>query len=394
MRVCVDIQSAVGARAGVGRYTMFLVQHLGLERGPNEVAAFHFDFRRRGPPFAAEGVQMRRAVGIPGRLPQFAWKTTGWPPFDWFAGSADVYHFPNFIIPPLSRGAGVVTIHDLAFLRHPETIESKNLAYLRRHIRETVRRADAIIAVSEFTAREIVELLGASPDVVHPIHSGLDPAMRPAPPEAIRSLCARLNLDRPYLLSVGTLEPRKNFTFLVEIFERLTSFDGVLAIAGRRGWKFEPILSRINQSIRRDRIRLLETLHESDLPALYSGAELFILPSLYEGFGFPPLEAMACHTPAVVSTGGALAEVCADGALVIDGYDPNEWAFRIARLLDSTTEREELRRRGIARAAQFSWRETARRTWAAYEASLARHESNAPPKSKRTTSSEQLSFKP
>jgi glycosyltransferase involved in cell wall biosynthesis len=381
MKVCLDIQSTLGPRAGVGRYTKMLAEHLGPTRGPHQLVLFHFDFRGRGAPFFVEGATSRRVRWIPGRAAQYAWKTLGWPPYEWFAGSADVYHFPNFIRPPLARGASVVTIHDVAFLRYPETLEARNLAYLRAHIRETARRANAIITVSEFTAREIVDLLGVPAAKLHAIPSGLDPAMHRPPDEAVRALRRRLDLTRPYLLAVGTLEPRKNYPFLIEVFERLTKFDGDLVIAGRRGWKYQPILDRIERSPRRTRIRLLENLDEADLPALYGGAELFVLPSLYEGFGFPPIEAMACGTPAVVSTGGALAETCGDGALVLDAIDAGRWASEIAALLRAPDARDALRRRGAERAARFKWTETARRTWAVYEAALADHRAQREPHS-------------
>jgi glycosyltransferase involved in cell wall biosynthesis len=370
MKVCLDIQSALGPRAGVGRYTKMLAEHLGPTRGPHELVLFYFDFRGRGAPFAVDGAAARRVRWIPGRAAQYAWKTLGWPPYDWFAGTADVYHFPNFIRPPLARGASVVTIHDVAFLRFPETIEARNLAYLRAHIRDTVQRANAIITVSEFTAREIAELLNVPTAKLHAIPSGLDPAMHRAPDAAVRALRKRLGLTRPYLLAVGTIEPRKNYPFLIDVFERLTKFDGDLVIAGRRGWKYQPILERIERSSRRANIRLVEDLQESDLSALYSGAELLLLPSLYEGFGFPPIEAMACGTPAVVSRGGALAETCGEGALVLDSFDVGHWAAEIAALLRAPDARDALRRRGAQRAARFTWVETARRTWAVYEAAL------------------------
>lgn len=373
MRVCLDIQSAVGARAGVGRYTKLLAEHLAPLRGENELSLFHFDFHRRGLSFTVGDATVRACRWLPGRFVQRAWKSIGWPPYNWFAGRADVYHFPNFIRPPLPRGASVVTIHDLAFLRFPETIEEKNLAYLKSQIEQTVRRATAIITVSEFTAREVLDLLHLPESRVHAIPSGLDPALRKPTPDAIRTLRERLNLRRPYLLTVGTLEPRKNFAFLVEVFDHLDKFDGDLVIAGRRGWKFEPLLERIARSPRRDRIRLVEDLPESDLPALYGGAELFLLPSLYEGFGFPPLEAMACGTPALVSPGGSLAEICGDGAIVLPDNNAARWVQEITALLQAPGARDDLRRRGADRASRYSWRETARRTWAVYEAAYAEY---------------------
>ncbi|HMP76239.1 MAG TPA: glycosyltransferase family 1 protein [Kiritimatiellia bacterium] len=371
MRVCIDIQSAIGNRAGVGRYTKMLVEHLAPQKGNNELALFHFDFQRRGAPFPIDDAEFRSFQWAPGRVMQAAWKYLNWPPYDWFAGPADVYHFPNFIRPPLPRGASVVTIHDVAFLRHPDTIENRNLAYLKKHIHQTLRRANAVITVSKFTAREVRDLLEVPEERLHAIPSGLDPAMHRPAPEAIRAFRARHELARPYLLSVGTLEPRKNFPFLIEVFERMTKFDGDLVIAGRRGWKYQPVLSRIERSTRRSRIRLLEDVPEADLPALYAGAELFALPSFYEGFGFPPLEAMACGTPAVVSPGGALEETVGDGALVITSIDASRWANEMTNLLQAPALRDALRQRGADQAARYTWRETARLTWTAYEAARA-----------------------
>lgn len=367
MRVCLDIQSAIGARAGVGRYTKLLAEHLAPLRGKNRLSLFHFDFNQRGHSLTTGDTPVRSCRWMPGRFVQKAWKTVGWPPYDWFAGSADVFHFPNFIRPPLRRGASVVTIHDLAFLRFPETIEEKNLAYLKGQIEQTVRNSTAIITVSEFTAREARELLNVPESKLHPIHSGLDPALQRPTPDATRALRKRLQLERPYLLSIGTFEPRKNYPFLIEIFDHLEKFDGDLVIAGRRGWKYEPIFERIARSPRRDRIRVVEDLGESDLPALYGGAELFLLPSLYEGFGFPPLEAMACGTPALVTPGGSLEEVCGGGAIVLPDGDVARWVQEITALLQAPGARDELRRRGADFVTRYSWRETARKTWAVYE---------------------------
>jgi glycosyltransferase involved in cell wall biosynthesis len=283
-----------------------------------------------------------------------------------------VYHFPNFIRPPLSHGASVVTIHDLAFLRLPETIEERNLAYLQAHIRNTVQRANAIITVSRFTAQEAQELLQVPAARLHPIHSGLDPSLHVPAETEVRDLRRRLNLPRPYLLTVGTLEPRKNLPFLLEVYERLERVDVDLVIAGRRGWKYEPILARLQQQpAARPASTSWRTSASSDLPALYGGAELFVLPSLYEGFGFPPLESMACGTPAVVSTGGSLPEVCARRG----GGHPGVRRRRAGRRRSGPCWRRPAAWTPCASAAsrtraRFSWAETARQTWQVYQAAL------------------------
>lgn len=368
MRACVDIQSAVTQRAGVGRYTKMLVEELAASRGARELSLFYFDYQRKCHPDPIPGANLKVCRWMPGRVAQGLWKTVDWPSFTAFSGPADVFHFPNFTLPPLARGASVITVHDVAFQRLPETLEDKNRVYLQARMASSLERADAIITVSEFTKRELAELLHVPEAKMHAIHSGLDAAMRPPPPEAIARQRKRLGLDRPYLLMVGTIEPRKNIPFLIEVFERMEKFDGDLVIAGRPGWKVEPILERMRTSRKADRIRQVSDLSETDLPALYGGAELFVLPSLYEGFGFPPLESMACGVPAVVAPAGALAEVCGEAALVIPDYDADHWAASLQHLLDHPTEREALRARGLTHAPTFRWSRTARQTWQVYEA--------------------------
>ncbi len=378
MRVVIDIQSAIAQRAGVGRYTKSLVERLGHFAEPGEMRLFYFDFQRKGVPFPVENAEQKAVHWIPGRLVQQAWKTIAWPPFDWFAGPADVYHFPNFILPPLSRGKSVVTIHDLAFLRHPETLEPHNLRYLKARIEQTVRRADRIIAVSEFTARELRELLGVPAEKVVAIPQGIAGGLKRPSDAAIVAMRKTLGLERPYLLTVGTIEPRKNIAFLVDVFEKLADFDGDLLISGQLGWKFEPILDRMQRSTRAGHIRYLNYAEEAVLPALYAGAELFVFPSLYEGFGFPPLEAMACGTPVLSSRGGSLPEILGGAAEYLDGFEAEAWAERIRSLVRDRAKLQDLRRRGLERSNVFSWGETARRTWEVFESTVGPASSSTP----------------
>jgi glycosyltransferase involved in cell wall biosynthesis len=366
MRICVDIQPAVSQRAGVGRYTKYLVEHLGEFAGGDDVSLFYFDFHRRGLDFPVPGTRSAAVHWCPGLFAQQAWKRLHWPPFDWFAGRADVYHFPNFVIPPCAAGRKIVTIHDMSFLRHPGFAEPRNLRYLAAMMRRTVARADAILTVSRFSKSEIEALLPVEPARVFAVPLGVAPECAPPAPAAVAAFRAARKLDRPYLLTVGTIEPRKNIPFLVEVFERLGGFDGDLVIAGMRGWKYEPILERLRASSRADRIRYLDYLPDGQLAALYAGAELFVTPSHYEGFGFPPLEAMACGTAVVASPGGSLAEVLGDAAVIVPRFDPDLWAETLSALLSDTARREALRRGGPVHAARYTWRETARATWDVY----------------------------
>ncbi len=366
MRVVVDIQAAIAQRAGVGRYTKALVEHLAPLAGEDELRLFYFDFTRRGTPFPVPGASERVSRLCPGRVIQAVWKKASGLPFNWFAGRADVYHFPNFIRPPLSRGRSAVTIHDLAFIRHPDTVETRNLAYLSSQIVQTVNRADRIIAVSDFTARELVELLHVPPERIVTIYEGLTENVTRPDTAAVAAMRDQLGLDRPYLLMVGTIEPRKNIPFLVNVFEALGDFDGDLVLAGMRGWKCEPILRWIQNSSRAAQIKRLDYVPETLLPALYSAAELFVFPSLYEGFGFPPLEAMACGTPVVSATTGSLPEVLGEGSVFVDGFDEQAWADAVHRVLTDSTLRASLRERGMTRARQFTWNACAEKTWEVY----------------------------
>lgn len=372
MKICLDIQSAIGPGAGVGRYTRSLAAHLPAQAGPGDaLTCFYFDFRRQGAPALPAGVQARGCRLLPGALVQKAWTHLRWPPFDSFAGAHDLFHFPNFFLPPLRKGRALVTIHDVSFLRFPHFAEERNRRYLEKTIPRTVADADAILTISRFSANEIVTLLGADPKRVHAIHLAVAPHLKPAAAPEIARVRKAFGLARPYLLSVGTLEPRKNIEFLVELFESLPGYMGDLVLAGSPGWKVGPILERIARSPAASRIRQLRYVPDADLPALYSGAELFLCASHYEGFGFPPLEAMACGTPVISSPGGSLREVLGGAAVLLDPVQPEAWHAAIGALLDDPDQRRRQTAAGLGQAARYTWAETARQTWALYRKAAA-----------------------
>ncbi len=366
MTVCLDYQPAVEQGAGVGRYTRLLAAHLARLAMPEDrLRLFHLDFRHRQAeiPEGAEGVPWR---WLPGRVLQRLWRHAGWPPFEALAGAADLYHFTNFLMPPLRRGPGVVTLFDMSFERFPLFAEDRNLRHLRAGIARTVERAAAIITISEFSASEIAALLPEAQGKLHPIPLGISPAFTRPPATEIDALRRRLGLERPYLLHVGTVEPRKNLPLLIEMFERLADPELELVIAGMAGWKCEPILERMRSSPRSDRIRYLRYVPDGGLAALYAGATLFVVPSFYEGFGFPPLEAMACGTPVLSSCGGSLPEVLGPAATFVEGFDPSAWVAATERLLHDSEARAAGVQAGRAQAARYRWETTAERTWALY----------------------------
>lgn len=362
MRICIDVQSAVTQRAGIGRYTRALVHHLAPLLSDHELRLFYLDFKRRGARLAVPGAIERPVRWCPGALIQQAWKRLNWPPVHYLAGKADVYHFPNFICPPLRRGRAVVTIHDMSFARFPEFTETGNLCYLRARMGETVKRADAIVTISRFSAREISRLLDVEPARVFPIYPGISPDFQPPPPDTVNRHLASLGIKKPYLLTVGTLEPRKNLPLLVDTFDGLDAFKGQLVIAGAPGWKTGPILRHMQEARRARDIRYIRYVPDAALPSLYAGAELFLLTSHYEGFGFPPVEAMACGSAVVSSTGGSLGEVLDGGARLVDATEPDAWIAAIASLLADPDARHALARRGREHAGRYRWDRCAAQT--------------------------------
>ena len=369
MKVCLDIQSAVGKRTGVGRYTIKLAESLIANKGEDSIILFAFDFLGRGshlPLF--QGATKKLIRWCPGRVARLCWKTFNYPSFNVFAGNADVYHFPNFILPPLKKRKSIVTIHDLSFLRYPQFTERKNLTYLTSRIHDTVTRADLIITDSNYIGEELQEYLKVPPDRIVVIYPGISEEFKHLSPDEISAMSERghRKMDCPYLLTVGTIEPRKNLEFMIELFENMPEFDGKLVIAGMLGWKYEPVLQRIARSTRREHIALLGYVDDKMLPALYSGAQLFLCCSYYEGFGFPPLEAMACGTPVVSSTGGSLSEVLENGAVLIDKFDIEQWKHEINQLLNDLEWRTKVIARGYQCVTRYSWTQTAVHMWQTY----------------------------
>lgn len=366
MRVVVDIQSALAQRAGVGRYTKSLVEALIPLAGADELRLFCFNFRRQSVPFPSGQALVRAVRWVPGRLVQQVWKRGMGPAFDNFSGPADVFHFPNFVAPPLRKGRIVVTIHDAVFKRLPHTVEPKNLEYMNARVPDTLRRADRVIAVSQRTARDLEEFLAVPREKIAVIYEGVDTHLKRPDSAAIAAMRERLGLSRPYLLMVGTVEPRKNIPFLIDVFEALGDFDGDLVLAGMRGWRAEPIIQWMRHSTRAHQIRWLEYVPEEHLAALYAGAELFVFPSLYEGFGFPPLEAMLCGTPVVASREGALPEVLGDACVYVDEFDVQAWADILHSVLNDTPRRASLVQKGFERASRYTWAQCAVETWKVY----------------------------
>lgn len=321
------------------------------------------------------------------------------------AGGADLLHSPDFILPRLWRGAAVATVHDLAFLRQPELVTGQSRRYYGQ-VHASVRRADAVIAVSEHTRRELLALTAVDPAKVHVVPNAIPRRFfAPGDPDGDAAVLRQLGIAPPFVLFVGTIEPRKNVIVLLEAFHRLLAGGRrvQLVLAGADGWHSAPIYARaaelgLGGGIGGARgggqgdprrldggARLIEPgdppapapavflgrLPDADVRALYRTTAVLAHPALDEGFGLTPLEAMAAGTPAVVADAGALPEVAGDGALLAPPDDPAAWAAALGRLLDDPARRAELGAAGRERAAEFTEARMAAATWAVYEVALA-----------------------
>jgi glycosyltransferase involved in cell wall biosynthesis len=317
MRVGVDVTPLRLTRAGTARYLRGLLAHL-------------------------DDVEVRQlAFGGAGRASVLVRELLWYPFALGAAGGLDALHCPTYYGPLRSRAPVVVTVHDLSVLRHPEAFPRWTRTFVPHFVPLVLRAAARVIAVSEFTRAELVELLHVPEAKIRVVPNAVDELFTPEGPAA----------DGDYVLAVGTLEPRKNLPRLAEAARRIGA---ELRVVGAPGWGEVPL----------DGVRWLGELPDSELAPLYRGAAAVAYPSLYEGFGIPVLEAMASGAPVVTSAGGATEEIAGGAAVLVDPLDPSSIA---AGLEEAVARRDELRARGLERARGFSWDDVARRTTAVYE---------------------------
>jgi glycosyltransferase involved in cell wall biosynthesis len=291
-------------------------------------------------------------------------------PVEAVTGATDLFHATNYGAPRRRAARLVVTVHDLTLLRFPELGTPALRAHVARAI-ATLPEADQIIADSRATRDDLIELTATDPARVHVVYPGCDARFTNVARDAARATVAqRFGLRDPYLLHVGTLEPRKNAVTLLRAFERLRAASTArhtLVLVGRRGWIYEPILAALQTPALGGCVRLLDDVGNDDLPSLYAAADLFVYPSLYEGFGLPVAEAMACGTPVITSTNSSLPEVAGDAAVLVDPRDDAALAAAIERVLGDAELRTILSARGLNQSARFTWDRCARETLAVYE---------------------------
>jgi glycosyltransferase involved in cell wall biosynthesis len=365
MRIGIDARLTYHQKAGISRYTLHLISELAEIDRENDYLIFQH--RKHTTPLVNAPNFARKTLYSPvhNRLEQ---------PMLWLEmrlHKLDLLHSTDFIPPLYSNVPSVITVHDLAFLRWPHFLTENHAAYYSQ-IDRGVRRAQHVIVPSHSTKNDVISHLGVPDSKISVIYEAAAPLYRPIPvAPALADLQRRYDIPDKYMLFVSTIEPRKNIGGLLRAFHHLRQkynvHDVGLVLAGKPGWLYEEIYRVVEDLGLKQSTFFIGRVTDEDLHKLYVAAQVHLHPALYEGFGLPPLEAMACGTPTIVSNTSSLPEVVGDAALTVDPKDWEEIAVAMHRVLSNPDLRQELRQKGMQRAAIFSWRRAAAETLAVYK---------------------------
>ncbi|NDJ85644.1 MAG: glycosyltransferase family 4 protein [Chloroflexi bacterium] len=382
MTLYLDVSAGVNVQAGLGRYSRSLTRALlpYLETPPT---LFYNQIRGRSQPI--EGVAHCPSRVIPmGYKP---WRLTVWMGqalrlnFQRLVPNASLFHAHEHLLLPLRDTPTVLTVHDLIFKLFPEHHKSLNHIFLNRAMPLFVKRADAIITISLASKRDLVTHYNVPPEKITVVYEAAAPDFAPPTPEAIARVRQHYQLPENYLLVVGTIEPRKNYSRLVTALMRLRErhIDLKLVVVGRKGWLYDEFFQTIRDLQAEEHVIFPGYVPDDDLPAVYGAATIAVMPSLYEGFGLPVLEAMACGTPVVSSDAASLPELGGEVARYFAPTDLEAMIDTLQSVLDDDTLRQEMSAAGPAQAARFSWDRTAQETLAVYNKLVDRPFSNSLP---------------
>ncbi len=374
MRIAFDYTAGIRQEAGIGNYVRSLLDAMLAADHENNYTLITSGRPTRERPFPTAPNVRGRRVPLPGRCLNMLWYRLRAPlPANLFTGKIDIYHGPDFVLPPLSKSIRkVVTIHDLAFLKHPEYAVPSLADYLKKVVPESVAAADVVAAVSQDSARTLMDHFGTPLEKIMIIPNGLRPHFRRiTDPILLGATANKFGLKHPLVLGVGTLQPRKNHMGLIKAFHQAQSDKrqrpAMLALAGGHGWLYEETKQLVADLKLEKKVRFLGPVNDLELTILYSLADVFAFPSFYEGFGVPPIEAMACGAPVITSNTSSLPEVVGDAALTIDPHNTDELAKAITRLIGDEKLREELRQRGYKRAQMYTWPKSAQKMLDIYQ---------------------------
>ncbi len=359
-------------RGGIAQYTRQLVRELAQMENDERRRYIVLQSRKDGDTLAERPRMQRANLWTPPHNRFEQWTL----PVELARWRLDLLHSPDFIPPFRGRFRRVITVHDLNFELYPQFLTAESRRYYNGQIRRAVAVADHILADSHATRDDLVRLLDVPPGKITVVWLAPNPIYRRLPPEEYGLALNKLGLDAGYILFTGTLEPRKNLPGLLAAYRALRDSQPaapLLVLAGRRGWLYDEVFSRIEQLRLSTSVRFIENPPDQDLLALYNGAGVFVLPSFYEGFGLPVLEAMTCGAPVIAANRASLPEVAGQAARLIEPEDTAELTDALLQVLGDPALRARMIDGGYAQAARFSWAETARQTRAVYYKILFEH---------------------
>jgi glycosyltransferase involved in cell wall biosynthesis len=376
MRIAIDYTAAIRHGAGIGNYVRYLVDAMLAQDPRNQYTLLTSGHPTPDRPFPKADNVRGRSIIIPDRYLNILWYRWRLPVYATiFTGTVDIYHGPDFVLPPINgRVRKIVTVHDLAFIEHPEYAVPQLAAYLKKVVPEAVAAADVVAAVSQATKQTLIDCFRTPAEKITYIPNGIRSSFkRINDPILLAATRHKFGLKHPLVLGVGTLEPRKNHLGLIKAFHKAQSSatkkprPAMLALAGGPGWLYDETQQLIAKLKLESKVRFLGRVSEFELITLYSMADVFVFPSFYEGFGVPPLEAMACGVPVITSNTSSLPEVVGDAAVMIDPYNTAELARAILQVLQDERLRDELRQKGYARAQHFTWAQSASKMLSVYQ---------------------------
>ncbi len=370
LRIGIDVTPAVTQGGGIGRYTRELVR--ALVKTPTQTKRDFVFISAKQPPKLPVPDPVPRGPNITYRQAPLnqQWLYRLWhrlripAPVQLFSGPLDLFYSPDFVLPPVSgQIPTLLTVHDLSFVHFPDTFTPALVRYLNQVVPRSINRASHILADSRATKDDMVGIWSVPPQKITVLYSGVSHSFRPVTDkERIKTMRQKYGLgDWPYLFSVGTLQPRKNYELLIRAFKPITEkYPLRMLIAGGKGWMIEQMLAEVEAQELENRVVFLGFVDDSDLPALYSEATLFLFASLYEGFGLPLLEAMACGVPVITSNASSLPEVAGEAAVQLPPDSPTLWTSAMLDLLDDASRRTGLVAEGFRQARRFTWSNSAR----------------------------------
>ena len=371
MKIAVDVQPLLGDKlTGVGYYQFNLLKAAISADNENEYVLNFFSLRHTQDKIArlrelfGDGVKIKPCCWLSYSLLHRLWLLFPVPYRWFFPQKADVSLFFNYYVPPFAEGKVCSVVYDTVINDMPETMDKRTRRALGLTLKKSIRRCDRIITISEFSRGRIMKHYNTPEDRICVVPCGIDhdEFNSSCSTEKVEECKSRLGICGDYLLYLGTLEPRKNISGLIEAYKLLCESQPdcpKLVVAGGKGWLYDSIFERVREYGLEDKVIFTGYVSDEEAPLLMSGATVFCFPSFYEGFGMPPLEAMACGTPAMVSDRSSLPEVVGDAALIVDADSPKNMAEAIKRILNDDALRAELSEAGKARAQEFTWKKSA-----------------------------------